>query len=96
MDENPLENPTFEINLVEPFEERGLKGERNLIPYFLMNIDGDTLPFAALEPTSILCFNGVLQLERERREKDENFGFGNYEGLGYILSLGSLYRLLIT
>ena len=27
LDENPLENPTFEINLMEPVEEIGKKGE---------------------------------------------------------------------
>lgn len=30
--ENPLRNPTFEITLMESFDERDLNGERNLIP----------------------------------------------------------------
>ena len=33
LDENEFENPTFKINLMEPFEERGLKGERDPITY---------------------------------------------------------------
>ena len=48
---DPHENPSIEINLMEPFEERGLKGERNLIYYCLMKIDGETLVIAALKPT---------------------------------------------
>ena len=30
---HPLENPTFEINLMEPFLEIGIKGEQYPIPY---------------------------------------------------------------
>ena len=41
-----------------------------------MNIDGEIQPFSSLEPTPRLVFNGVLQLERERKEKEESLGFG--------------------
>ena len=47
-----------------------------------MNIDGEIRPFTSLEPTPSLVFKGNLQLEREKREKDESFGFVNYESLG--------------
>ena len=29
----PIETPIFEINLMELFEERGLKGELDHVPY---------------------------------------------------------------
>ena len=45
---------------MEPFEERGTKGERDPIPYKLMKIDGQTWLFAALKPSPSLVFDIVL------------------------------------
>ena len=39
-------------------------------------IDVKIQTFAALESTPILVFNGVLQLEGERREKEKSLGLG--------------------
>ena len=60
MYENPLENLTFEINLMEPFEERGLKGERDLIPFKLMKFYVESLLFSALKPSTIMVLDGVV------------------------------------
>ena len=51
---------------MEPFVERGLKGELDPIPCYLMKIDGETLAFAAVKPSPSLVFNGVLTIGKKR------------------------------
>ena len=66
-----LKTQLLEINLMEPFEERGLKGELDTIPYLLMKIDKRNLPFASIKPSPILVFHGVFQ-QKEKDEKEES------------------------
>lgn len=57
---------------MEHFAERGFKSERNIITYRMMKIDEGNWSFEALEPTSILIFNGGF-FGRDKEERTKRF-----------------------